>query len=231
MGGARYGPPRQRLDILAMRVSVRDFDAASFSLREHPVLVIEDFWTTSEMAQFRRAMAASQWVAREQMPDTSESFAGCGNWKKAEIVDPEQGALVDRILMPFVISFIDSIAGVVGRVMSFNYFDYGSGDCLTLHSDERTDRRDDERRESVTRRIALATYVHETWDVNWGGELITYEVRNGGYEVDHCIAPDPGSLVLFTVPRHHRVCRVDPLAGSNRRLSIAGWFMTDHGTD
>jgi SM-20-related protein len=32
---------------------------------------------------------------------------------------------------------------------------------------------------------------------------------------------------MFTVPRFHRVCRVDPMAGQHRRLSIAGWFMTE----
>jgi len=44
----------------------------------------------------------------------------------------------------------------------------------------------------------------------------------------HCIEPRPGSLVMFTVPRFHRVCRVDQTAGQHRRLSIAGWFMTEH---
>lgn len=44
----------------------------------------------------------------------------------------------------------------------------------------------------------------------------------------HCIAPKPGSLVMFTVPRFHRVCRVDQAAGDHKRLSIAGWFMTEH---
>jgi SM-20-related protein len=34
--------------------------------------------------------------------------------------------------------------------------------------------------------------------------------------------------VILSVPRFHRVARVDALAGANRRLSIAGWFMTEH---
>jgi SM-20-related protein len=46
--------------------------------------------------------------------------------------------------------------------------------------------------------------------------------------ITHCIAPKPGSLVMFTVPRFHRVCRVDQTAGDHKRLSIAGWFMTEH---
>ena len=47
-------------------------------------------------------------------------------------------------------------------------------------------------------------------------------------DVTHCIEPWPGSLVMFTVPRFHRICRVDRVAGEGRRLSIAGWFMTEH---
>lgn len=38
----------------------------------------------------------------------------------------------------------------------------------------------------------------------------------------------PGCLAIFTVPRYHRVCLVDRVAGNQRRLSIAGWFMTEH---
>ncbi len=135
--------------------------------------------------------------------------------------------------MPFVADFVDSFDGVVGHLMSFNYFSYAMGDCLSLHNDERADGSFDPRR-NITRRVALATYFHDTWDVNWGGELIIYEKKDSGgedaaFEVRACIPPDPGSLVLFTVPCDHRVCRVDPLAADNTRLSIAGWFMTDHG--
>ena len=217
-----------------MRVRFRDFDAARFSLHEHPVLVLGEFWSPEEMAQFRQAMQGANWVAREEMPDACASFPGCGNWRKAEIKEPHRSTLVERALMPFVADFMNSFDGVTGGVMSFNYFSYARGDCLSLHSDERTDRHDDPRRDSITRRVALATYFHDTWDVDWGGELTTYDKKATGghdeaYVATNCISPDPGSLVLFTVPRHHRVCRVDPLAGDNERLSIAGWFMTDHG--
>lgn len=217
-----------------MRVRLKDFDAARFSLHDHPVLVVEEFWSPAEMAKFRRAMRDAAWTSREQMPDTRDTFPGCGNWQKGEIVEPERSALVERVLMPFVADFVDSFDGVVGRVMSFNYFSYAEGDCLSLHSDERSDRHDDARRNSLTRRVALATYVHDRWEVDWGGELIIYDRQAAGgrgdaYIVRNCITPQPGSLVLFTVPRHHRLCRVDPLAGDNKRLSIAGWFITDHG--
>jgi len=186
------------------------------------------------MARFRQAMQAARWVARDQMSETRSGFPGCGNWQKAALGEPERNALVERVLMPFVVDYVNSFDGAVGRVMSFNYFSYACGDCLSLHDDERTGRLDDPRRNSVTRRVALATYFHDRWDVNWGGELMTYDKRahggqDEGYAITNCISPDPGSLVLFTVPRHHRVSRVDPLAGDNRRLSIAGWFMTDEG--
>ena len=91
-----------------------------------------------------------------------------------------------------------------------------------------------EGRRAPQRRIALVTYFHEEWLPDWGGELIIYEQRtdrladNPDLVPTHCIMPRPGSLVLFTVPRFHRVCRVDQTAGQHRRLSIAGWFMTEH---
>jgi SM-20-related protein len=80
----------------------------------------------------------------------------------------------------------------------------------------------------------LVTYFHEEWESDWGGELIVYSADGQGGDkkpalrITHCIAPKPGSLVMFTVPRYHRVCRVDETAGPHRRLSIAGWFMTEH---
>lgn len=80
----------------------------------------------------------------------------------------------------------------------------------------------------------MVTYFHEEWRSDWGGELIIYAKRpnHTAEQPDllpvHCIEPRPGSLVMFTVPRFHRVCRVDETAGSHRRLSIAGWFMTEH---
>ena len=77
------------------------------------------------------------------------------------------------------------------------------------------------------------TYFHSEWKPDWGGELILYKNKkdpegNMSLEVSHCVAPQPGSVAIFAVPRFHRVSRVDPLAGEHKRLSIAGWFMTEH---
>ena len=80
----------------------------------------------------------------------------------------------------------------------------------------------------------MVSYFHEEWECDWGGELMIYsatgDTKNGKPDlaISHCIAPKPGSLVMFTVPRFHRVCRVDQTAGDHKRLSIAGWFMTEH---
>ena len=82
------------------------------------------------------------------------------------------------------------------------------------------------------RRLALVSYVPVEWRSDWGRELILYAKRQGSeqpdLEVTHCIEPWPGSLVMFTVPCFHRVCRVDQGAGEGRQLSIAGWFMNEH---
>jgi len=124
--------------------------------------------------------------------------------------------------------------------MSFSYYSYGAGDCLSTHND--TDEeyaRDDvnpgqsPQPVSGQRRIAVMTYFHQEWEHDWGGELIVYDNRKKKdgkvrLEVSYCLDPKPGSIVFFTVPRFHRVCRVDPLANEHRRMSIAGWFMTEH---
>ena len=84
------------------------------------------------------------------------------------------------------------------------------------------------------RRLALVSYVPVEWRSDWGGKLIIYAKRQRqdseepDLEVTHCLEPRPGSLVMFTVPRFHRISRVDRVAGEGRRLSIAGWFMTEH---
>ena len=228
------GPPlaTTKTESNRMRIRFEDFDKSQFSLHKHPVLVLEDFWSPEEMAVFRKAMQRSHWVHRESMPDTAKTFPGCGNWLKANMEDPERSSFIQRVMMPFVSDFMLSFDDVVGHVMSFNYFSYAMGDCLSLHSDERAEESADPGR-NIVRRVALATYFHEIWDLNWGGELILYDEKTSAsedlaFEVGTCIPPEPGSLVLFTVPRMHRVCRVDPFAADNKRLSIGGWFMTEH---
>lgn len=147
---------------------------------------------------------------------------------------PPQGQrLLSRLQLPCIREYIESFPNVVGRHMGFSYYSYAAGDCLLTHDD--TDQgHPTGGRPAPLRRIAMVTYFHEEWRSDWGGELIIYAKRpnHTAEQPDllpvHCIEPRPGSLVMFTVPRFHRVCRVDETAGSHRRLSIAGWFMTEH---
>ena len=51
--------------------------------------------------------------------------------------------------------------------MSFNYFEYGVGDCLSMHTDTDSGDVHDLRRAFVQRRIAVTSYVHDTWAPDW----------------------------------------------------------------
>lgn len=216
-----------------MKIPFRDFDPSGFSFHDHPVLVLQDFWSEEDMARFRSAMERSRWTRLSEKPHTQSTFRDCGDWLQAELAEPERDELVRRALMPCVESYMHSFTDVKQGIMSFNYYIYGVGDCLSLHSDLESDDPQDARRTYVRRRIALTTYLHQRWHPDWGGEFVAYRALSDDpespkLEASHWILPEPGQLTLFTVPRMHRVCRVDPLAGSNKRLSIAGWFMTEH---
>ncbi|HET6675105.1 MAG TPA: 2OG-Fe(II) oxygenase family protein [Nitrospiraceae bacterium] len=219
-----------------MQVSWSSFNPDTFSFHEDPVLVIEKFWTASERKQFRDAMRRSSWQRLQDMPNVRAAFPNCGNWEKARIAYGEANRLLERLTYPCIESYMESFAGITGRSLSFSYYSYGSGDCLLTHDDTAQDGVPEHSAAAAgpLRRLALVTYVHEEWQSDWGGELIVYSAdpRAGAARpkltVSHCIIPEPGSLVLFTVPRFHRVCRVDPVIGPNKRLSIAGWFLTEH---
>jgi SM-20-related protein len=216
-----------------MKFRFRDFDPSSFSFHEHPVLVLQGFWSEEDMSKFRSAMDSCQWTRLSEMPRVEKTFRNCGDWLKGELADPERDEVIRRALMPCVEEYIQSFSDVKQGVMSFNYYIYGVGDCLSLHDDRHSDDPDDERQPFIRRRIALTTYLHDQWSPDWGGEFVAYREKPDGpdsktMEVTHWITPEPGQLTLFTVPRLHRVCRVDPLAGPHKRLSISGWFMTEH---
>lgn len=211
----------------------RLLDQEAFSFHKTPVLVIENFWSPEDRSIFRRGMERASWQALSDLPQVQANFPNSGDWAKAEIAEPEGRHLFSRLTLSCVQRYIESFPNIVRRRMSFSYYSYRAGDCLLTHDD--TD-------EGIapngvrppTRRLAVVSYLHEEWEADWGGELIVYKKRASDssgkpdLEVTHCIPPRPGSLVMFTVPRFHRVCRVDQTAGSNRRLSIAGWFMTEH---
>ncbi len=202
-----------------------------FSFHTHPVLVVEKFLSLEDRQFFRDGMAQATWTALRDLPQTSRDFPNSGNWEKAEI-QPAQGRfLMDRLALPCIKSYVESFPNITGLHLGFSYYSYGAGDCLLTHDDTAQGGADSAR--APRRRLAAVLYLHEEWHPDWGGELIVYESRKGQADlgelrVSHCVAPRPGSLVIFSVPRYHRVCRVDPVAGAHKRLSIAGWFMTEH---
>ncbi|BCA53844.1 hypothetical protein W02_09840 [Nitrospira sp. KM1] len=218
-----------------MHVEFDQFDADKFSFHDHQVLVIDNFWSAAERKFFQRAMLEASWKALHDSPQLRATFPNCGNWLKADIARSEGTVLLNRVGLSCIRRYIESFPGIVGRHLNFNYYSYGAGDCLLTHDDVVRDHQEGEpiNYADPLRRLALVTYLHDEWQPDWGGELIIYDMAQGrrsqsDLSITHCIAPKPGALVLFTVPRYHRVCRVDAVSGTSKRLSIAGWFMTEH---
>lgn len=219
-----------------MNMSLPQFDPDRFSFHRHPVLTIENFWSDAERNALRDGLARADWKALSDMPQVRAAFPNCGNWGKAEIAGPEARLLLDRLALPCIADYIESFPNISRRHMSFSYYSYAAGDCLLTHDD--TVQADGPGGPglgpSLLRRMAMVSYLHDDWHPDWGGELMIYATGQGAgmngkrLSITHCIAPLPGSLVLFTVPRFHRVSRVDPVGGDHKRLSVAGWFMTEH---
>lgn len=208
-------------------------DVSTLSLQSTPVLVVENFWSAEECRFFRDGMKQAVWTQLSDLENVQKDFPNSGNWAKAEIGAAEAGHFLSRLQLPCIREHVESFPNIIGRHVGFSYYSYSAGDCLLTHDD--TDQgRLMTGRPSLRRRIAVVSYVHEEWQPDWSGELIIYAKRTGrpSDSVDlvptHCIEPRPGTLVMFTVPRYHRICRVDLTAGQQRRLSIAGWFMTEH---
>ena len=223
-----------------MKTRLKEFNPKKFSFHQDPVLILEDFWSMEERDTFLDAMDQAEWKKRSEIQATQLAFPNCGDWLKAQISPSEGSALLKRIALPCIADYIESFPQIKQRHMSFSYYSYGAGDCLSTHNDtdEQYARDDVNPGQSpqpvlAQRRIAVVTYFHQEWEHDWGGELIVYDSRKKKdgqvrLEVSYCLEPKPGSIVFFTVPRFHRVCRVDPLANEHRRMSIAGWFMTEH---
>ncbi len=216
-----------------LQSTIEPADLSSFSFQRSPVLVVEKFWSAEERRFFREKMNQASWKSLSDLPNARQDFPNSGNWAKAEI-DSEAGQrFLSQLQLACVREHIESFPNIIGRHVGFNYYSYSAGDCLLTHDDTDQGRLAESRR-ALQRRIAVVAYFHEEWQPDWGGELVIYERRadHAGGPINltptHCIEPHPGSLVMFTVPRFHRVCRVDPTAGQHRRLSIAGWFMTEH---
>ncbi|MBI5855714.1 MAG: 2OG-Fe(II) oxygenase [Nitrospirae bacterium] len=215
-----------------MRVRFRDFNPRSFSFQRDPVLVLEEFWSPQEMARWQEAMGRANWRNLQDLSDVSKAFPDCGNWAKAQIAGEEVSLLMSRVALPCIADYVESFPNIKGRHVGFSYYSYSAGDSLSTHDDT-----DEAYAPPGTlrpsRRLALVSYFHSAWEPDWGGELLVYDRKRepdgkGKLQLTHCVLPEPGSVAMFTVPRPHRVARVDQLAGEHKRLSIAGWFMTEH---
>lgn len=218
-----------------MITNLQDFKDQAFSFHDDPVLVVEKFWTSAERKTIRDGMARAKWTSLKELPQASRDFPNCGNWKKSEIGQAEARMFLQRLTLSCIVRYMESFPHIIGRHMNFNYYSYAAGDALLTHDDTVQAVSGIQEKRPPLRRIAVVAYVHEEWQPDWGGELIIYSSQQlpqpnqpRDLSVTHCILPKPGSLVLFTVPRFHRVCRVDAVCGDRARLSIAGWFMTEH---
>lgn len=216
-----------------MKIQSSQFNPKKFSFHQDPILVLDNFWSEDEMAQFRDAMRRSKWNTLADMPPVAAAFKDCGNWLKAEIGSQEANMFLEKLSLPCIFDYVESFPNIKQRHVNFNFYSYGIGDCLSTHDDTDEAYVADRYPPPPLRRLALATYFHSEWKPDWGGELIIYKNKkdkdgNPSLEVAQCVEPKPGSVAIFAVPRFHRVCRVDPLAGEHKRLSIAGWFMTEH---
>ena len=166
-------------------------------------------------------------------PAVARAFPNCGNWSKGDIGPSERETFLDKVSLSCITDYIESFPNIKQRHLNFNFNSYGVGDCLSTHDDTDEAYVAMDQPRPPLRRLALVTYFHEEWNPDWGGELMVYDTkkdRQGKQTLDvaHCIIPQPRSLALFAVPRFHRVCRIDPLAGDHRRMSIVAWFMTEH---
>lgn len=230
----------------------------TFSFHEQPVLVVEQFLHFDERQHLREGMAQANWKALRDIPQTREDFPNSGNWEKAEIQPAYGRFLMDRLALPCIKQYVESFPNITGLHIGFSYYSYGAGDCLLTHDDTAQGgggARAPRRRLAVV--LYLHEEWHPDWGGELivydarqgpkdrqesGGEPTRAGAGAAGQaqvqsptpkdlrhlRITHCIAPQPGSLVVFTVPRYHRVCRVDPVAGAHKRQSIAGWFMTEH---
>ncbi|MDP6625008.1 MAG: 2OG-Fe(II) oxygenase family protein [Nitrospinota bacterium] len=216
-----------------MKVLYKDFNQEAFSFQNDPVLVLEEFWTPEDTAFFRNAMKQAKWKKLLDLPAVSRAFPNAGNWLKGDVEQNEREVFFGKINLPCVENHIDSFPNIKQRHLNLNYYSYGVGDCLPTHDDTDEAYVPSNLPRPPLRRLAMVAYFHEEWQPDWGGELIVYGEKkdNTGkkaLDIVGCVAPKPRSLAMFTVPRHHRVCRIDPLAGDHRRQTIVTWFMTEH---
>ena len=162
-----------------MNTHFSQFRNEQFAFAHDPVLILENFWSADERKKFREAMKESTWTALADMPPVAQAFQQCGNWLKAEMASSEGNQFMERVGLPCVAEYMESFPNIIGRHINFNYYSYGVGDCLSTHDDTDDAYTYAQGEIPPTRRLALATYFHEEWQPDWGGELILYKETAG----------------------------------------------------
>ena len=101
---------------------------------------------------------------------------------------------------------------------------------------------------------AIIFYVHQQWDIHWGGHLLVLDPRTGGGVGFHepglytflsdenenqlvsepgialCILPKPNRLVFLRETAFHMITRVDADAGDRPRVTLSGFFLTEQSS-
>ena len=103
-----------------MKVPFQQFNPKKFSFHQDPVLVLENFWSETEMAQFRDAMLRSKWTALADMPPVAAAFKDCGNWLKAEIGSQEANMFLEKLSLPCIFDYVESLPNITKRNLKLN---------------------------------------------------------------------------------------------------------------
>lgn len=190
-------------------------------------------WRPTDGQPLRAVQNAAAWVAD---PPTGSALGRTLVHPTGSPLDPVLDVVLaarDR-LTPWV-----GEAGEDWRVVSACPFMYPQGAALSLHTDAGNQQHTG----------AYTFYVHPTWSVEWGGELLVYpgnaaaeevyettrspRFRPGAWDeiLDHpdggrFFVPKRNRMVVVRGGTPHKVARVDPSAGYNMRASVNGFFLS-----
>ena len=197
------------------------FDPSEYNFHNDPILIIDNFFTSADRATVIKRMRKADWHDSSAYPNLEQELPG-QRWRRA-VVPQEEHSIVAPMLFQW--SCITNYLDDVQCFTDLSYYQYKEGCKLPRHNDNLTYGLDYYRQngkilqQTRQRMIAVIGYIHNRWEEKWGGELVMY----GKEEL--VITPEPGRLVLFTVPYDHEIKVVKD--AELARLSIAGWIMKE----
>ena len=204
---------------MRVRFDSPEFDPTTYDFHTDPILIIDNFFTPADRATIINRMRKVDWHdAPPRLTDVLNQ-----SWRGA-FVPKEEHSIISAQLFQW-----PCISKYIGKkddhYTDLTYYRYRTGDYLAKHDD--FSYYDSSGVTSITwstteRKLSIVGYVHNRWQDDWGGELVMY--RDG--EEKQIITPEPGRLVLFTVPFVHEVIPVARREDTElARLSISGWIM------